>query len=266
MTKRGNHLTKEVWERVEITKQQYKDILTYGCKDDFDELLLEFFRSVVPRTNEVELLKFSDIDFDNNECVLYAKWIRPKGPVKPTEQQKKEYKERVEEIIQNKLKKGELVKLTYRGKHLHNNKLIYKQKQIGEFNDNVKKLLLRHQNRLGGDDGFVFRTKKTQKYSLCADALLKRFHKCIQRANLRLQAECKFNRIIKHPGGYEEQFRLHDLGRHSLAKKIKTHGHIPNIVEKLALKLRNTPQVLMNRYGRATVRDYKKDYRELEGE
>lgn len=261
MTKPGNNLTEDIWEKVEINKQQYEDILFYGCITPFETLLIKFFRIVVPRTNEVELLKFEDIDFDRNECTLYAKWIRPKTISKATQEEKKEHEAYVEDLIKKKLKKGELIKIKYRGSHELKGKPIYKQKQLAEFNDEVKKLLLDHKYDIG--EGFVFKKNKSQKYSITGKAMLETLHRVIVRTNKRLEEEGKRERIIRHPGGQNEQFRLHDLGRHSLAKKVKKH---PELLLPLAKKLRHSPDTLVKRYGKPTVSDYKEIYRELENE
>lgn len=261
MTKPGNNLTEDVWEKVEINKQQYQDILFYGCITPFETLLIKFFRIVAPRTNEAELLKFEDIDFDRNECILYAKWIRPKAPSKATEEEKKEHENYVEDLISKKLKKGELIKIKYRGSYELKKKPIYKQKQLAEFNDEVKKLLLDHKYEIG--EGYVFRKTKSQKFAITGKAMLETLHRVIKRTNKRLEKEGKIERTIKHPGGFSEQFRLHDIGRHSLAKKIKKH---PELLLPLAKKLRHSPDTLVKRYGKPSVSDYKEIYRKLEEE
>lgn len=261
MTKPGNNLTDDIWEKVEINKQQYEDILFYGCITPFETLLIKFFRIVAPRTNEAELLKFEHIDFDRNECTLYAKWIRPKAPSKASEEEKKEHEEYIKELIKNKLKKNELIKMKYRGSYTYKDKPIYKQKQLAEFNDEVKKLLLDHKYEIG--EGYVFRKTKSQKYAITGKAMLETFHRVIKRTNQRLTQENKVERIIRHPGGEREEFRLHDLGRHSLAKKLKKY---PDLLIPLAKKLRHSPENLVKRYGRPTVSDYKEIYRKLESD
>ncbi|MDA3856176.1 MAG: hypothetical protein PF569_08015 [Candidatus Woesearchaeota archaeon] len=262
MTKKGNSLTEEVWEKVEINKQQYEDILFYGCIKDFDTLLVKFFRIVAPRTNEVELLKFEHIYYDVNECDLFAKWIRPKCPSKATEEEKELHQLELQTLIKLKLKKNELIEIKYRGSKTFKGKPNYKQKQIGEFNDEVKKLLLDHEYNLKAKKtDYVFRTNSTKKYALTGKSMLERFHNIIKRTNERLITEGKLDRVIKHPGGTSEQFRLHDLGRHSFAKKLKNNL---NMAIPMAKKLRHTPETLIKRYARPSVRDFKEIYRDLE--
>lgn len=270
MPKKGNKLTKNILRKLEIKNQAYQDILMYGCVRPFETLLVSFVRSVAPRTSEIEFMKFSHIDIENKKCILLRKWNRPKRPANRTIT---EHKNHIENLIQTKKKRGELIEFTHKGKKY------IKRVEIGTFNDNVKKLLndlaYEYKEDFGGDierikinlsrgiknsSGYVFRKNKSSKYSLTRKSLVEMFHRLIDRTNDRLNKLGKKDRLILHiiEG---ERFRLHDLGRHSWGKIFQRDRSKGDLV---AIKLGITIPTLESTYGASTIETYQEDLEELE--
>lgn len=242
-------LTKAEKEKIKLTKQNFEDIIQYGARTIFEKALISFLFEVSCRRRAIELAKFEDIYWEDNEIKLLEKFNRPR---RKGEEPSNEYKTRKDEKIKELMKNGEVIEVDYRGKK------ILAKSQLGDFQDRTKNLLLDLQ--LEYKTGYIFRKNKKSKYAIDGSNIYRTFNKCIDKANKRMEElRIAKSRQIINPVVPGDPIPVH-WARHSLARNYLEEN--PDDLRTVQNKLGHASIVVTaDLYGKQSISERKKKMR-----
>jgi len=201
MPQKGYKLTKIEKKNIKITKQNFEDIKTYGTKNTFEKAFVGIIIDSWLRRRAIQLMKFEDINWDENRFTKKEKYTRPK---KIKGENEKEYEKRVEKKILKDINEGEIIKEKWEGK------MIYLRIYNGYFSNQTKSHLLDLQ--LEYNKGFIFRKNKLKNKPIDLSTINRLWTRIIERTNKRL-TELNFqkNRQIINTGDKNKKIRIHDV-------------------------------------------------------